>query len=122
MTGTNPDAIEAWAFDAVTFEHLLERLEPYGQVVLLSGDVHYSSGTVMSYWKGNVTTPGALRPVHLQRLQERDAVDDHLRRPGLGLAQQLVRLNIGTERIAWKELADDLVLLPPGASSRTSSR
>ena len=31
MLGTNPDAIEAWAFDAVTFEHLLERLEPYGQ-------------------------------------------------------------------------------------------
>ena len=82
MTGTNPDAIEAWAFDAVTFEHLLERLEPYGRVVLLSGDVHYSSGTVMSYWRGNATQPGTLRAVHLERLQERDAVDDHLRRPG----------------------------------------
>ena len=57
MTGTNPDAIEAWAFDAVTFEHLLERLAPYGQVVLLSGDVHYSSGTAMSYWKGTATAP-----------------------------------------------------------------
>ncbi|HEX6054141.1 MAG TPA: hypothetical protein VFZ21_32950, partial [Gemmatimonadaceae bacterium] len=57
MTGTNPDAIEAWAFDGETFEHLLKRLEPYGRVVLLSGDVHYSSGTVMSYWRGNATRP-----------------------------------------------------------------
>ena len=50
MTGTNPDAIEAWAFDTVTFEHLLKRLAPYKRVVLLSGDVHYSSGNLMSYW------------------------------------------------------------------------
>ena len=56
MLGTNPDAIEAWAFDTITFEHLLERLEPYGRVVLLSGDVHYSSGTLMSYWRA--TRPG----------------------------------------------------------------
>ena len=52
MIGTNPDAIEAWAFDAETFEHLLERLEPYGRVVLLSGDVHYSSGTVDELLEG----------------------------------------------------------------------
>jgi hypothetical protein len=35
--------------------------------------------------------------------------------PALGLAHQLIRLNLGTERIAWKEVADDLVLLPTGA-------
>src|SRR5262249_50891515 len=28
MPGTNPDAIEAWAFDPKTFETLLKRLEP----------------------------------------------------------------------------------------------
>jgi hypothetical protein len=36
MTGTNPDAVEAWALDVITFEHLLERLEPCKRVVLLS--------------------------------------------------------------------------------------
>ena len=43
MPGTNPDAIEAWAFDPITFEALLARLAPHRQVVLLSGDVHYSA-------------------------------------------------------------------------------
>jgi len=57
MLGTNPDAIEAWTFDTITFEHLLERLAPYGRVVLLSGDVHYSSATLMSYWRGATTQP-----------------------------------------------------------------
>ena len=57
MTGTNPDAIEAWAFDAKTLEALLARLEPYRQVVLLSGDVHYSASTVMSYWTKGKADP-----------------------------------------------------------------
>ena len=43
MPGTNPDAIEAWAFDPKATEELLKRLEPYRKVVLLSGDVHYGS-------------------------------------------------------------------------------
>ena len=43
------------------------------QVVLLSGDVHNSSGTAMSYWRGHGDPAGPLRPVHLERVQERDA-------------------------------------------------
>jgi hypothetical protein len=39
MSGTDPDAIEAWAFDPLTLEAFLARLKPYGQVVLMSGDV-----------------------------------------------------------------------------------
>ena len=35
--------------DAPTFEQLLKRLEPYQKVVLLSGDVHNSASTAMSY-------------------------------------------------------------------------
>ncbi len=115
MTGTNPDAIEAWAFDAVTFEHLLERLEPYGQVVLLSGDVHYSSGTAMSYWKGDVTTPARFAQFTSSGFKNVMPSMITFVDPAIALAQQLVRMNIGTERIAWKEVADDLVLLPAGA-------
>ena len=85
MFGTNPDAIETWAIDAPVFEQLLERLEPYERVVLLSGDVHNSSATAMSYWRGNGDAAGALRAVHVERVQERDAGDDHRRRPGCGV-------------------------------------
>jgi hypothetical protein len=114
MTGTNPDAIEAWAFDAVTFEHLLARLEPYGRVVLLSGDVHYSSGTVMSYWKGNATTPARFAQFTSSGFKNVMPPMITFVDPALGLAQQLIRLNLGTERIAWNDVADNLVLFPVG--------
>ena len=84
MIGTNPDAIEAWAFDPVTLEALLRRLEPYGSVVLLSGDVHYSASTAMSYFTKGEAESRALRAVHQQRLQERDAVVHHDGRPQPG--------------------------------------
>ncbi len=114
MTGTHPDAIEAWAFDVVTFEHLLERLEPYQQVVLLSGDVHNSAGAAMSYWRG-----AAVRPARIVQFTSSGfknvmptmiiAVDR-----SAAFAQQMVRANLGTERIGWDRPQDDLVLLPPG--------
>ena len=72
MPGTNPDAIEAWAFDPVATEALLKRLEPYRKVVLLSGDVHYGSAQAMSYWKRTDARqrPLPIRSVHFERIQE----------------------------------------------------
>lgn len=57
MPGTNPDAIEAWAFDPKTFEALLKRLEAFKRIVLLSGDVHNGSTQFLSYWKKGATQP-----------------------------------------------------------------
>lgn len=51
MPGTNPDAIEAWVQDPVTFEALLKRLAPYRRVIVLSGDVHYAHSGEASYWR-----------------------------------------------------------------------
>lgn len=45
--------LEAWSYDPFSFEALLRRLQPYEQIVFLSGDVHYGIGLEMSYWKGN---------------------------------------------------------------------
>ena len=118
MTGTNPDAIEAWAFDAETFEHLLERLEPYGRVVLLSGDVHYSSGTLMSYWRGNATRPARFAQFTSSGFKNvMPAFITFLDRAA-GFAQQLMRPNLGTERLGWDQPLDDLVLLPDGATEQ----
>ncbi len=114
MLGTDPDAIEAWTFDIETFEHLLKRLEPYGRVVLLSGDVHYSSGTQMSYWKGNATQPARFAQFTSSGLKNVMPAFITLVDSSLGLGQQLVRLGLGTERIGWDQPADDLVRFPAG--------
>jgi hypothetical protein len=118
MTGTNPDAIEAWAFDPETFEELLKRLEPYGRVVLLSGDVHYSSGTVMSYWRGNATRPARFAQFISSGLKNvMPAFITFLDRAA-GFAQQLIRLNLGTERLGWDQPLDDIVLFPDGTTEQ----
>jgi hypothetical protein len=118
MTGTNPDAIEAWAFDAETFEHLLKRLEPYGRVVLLSGDVHYSSGTVMSYWRGNATRPARFAQFTSSGFKNVMPTFITFLDRTAGFAQQLIRLNLGTERLGWDKPLNDMVLLPEGSTTQ----
>ncbi len=114
MPGTNPDALETWSLEPLAFEHLLERLAEYQRVVLLSGDVHNSTGNVMSYWRGGATRPARIAqftssgmknvmPVYLRAL-DRSAM----------LLQELLRARLGVERFGWDRPADDLVLLPEG--------
>lgn len=114
MLGTNPDAIEAWAFDTITFEHLLERLEPYQRVVLLSGDVHYSSGTLMSYWRDGATRPARFAQFTSSGFKNVMPAKVTFADLSLGFAQQLIRAKLGNERIAWLQPVDGLVLLPTG--------
>src|SRR5262249_53589428 len=114
MLGRNPDAMEAWAFDTVTFEHLLERLEPYRRVVLLSGDVHYSSGTLMSYWRGNATQPARFAQFTSSGFKNVMPTFITFIDKTLGFTQQLIRANLGTERLGWDQPHDDMVLYPPG--------
>jgi hypothetical protein len=114
MIGTNPDAIEAWAFDPETFEHLLARLEPYRRVVLLSGDVHYSTATAMSYWRGDDAEPARFAQFTASGLKNVMPTMVTFVDRSLGMAHQLIRANLGTERLGWLQPADDLILLPPG--------
>jgi hypothetical protein len=114
MPGTNPDALETWSLEPLAYEHLLERLAEYQRVVVLSGDVHNSTGNLMSYWRGAATSPARIAqftssgfknvmPVYLRAL-DRSAM----------LLQELLRARIGVERFGWDRPADDLVLLPEG--------
>ncbi|MFP5415291.1 MAG: hypothetical protein ACLGHZ_00165 [Actinomycetes bacterium] len=116
MPGTNPDALETWAFDPITYEHLLARLAEYGRVVLLSGDVHNAASNAMSYWRGAQVRPSRIAqftssglknvmPVYLRAL-DRSAM----------LLQELLRAKLGTERFGWTRSDADLVLLPTGRS------
>ena len=117
MPGTNPDALETWALEPLAFEHLLKRLAEFQRVVLLSGDVHNSTGNLMSYWRGDTQRPARIAqftssgfknvmPIYLQAL-DRSAM----------LLQQLLRAQIGVERFGWDRPADDLILLPEGRTT-----
>lgn len=114
MTATNPDAIEAWAFDAPVFENLLKRLVTYQHVVLLSGDVHNSSGSLMSYWTKDATAP--VRIAQFTSSGFKNVMPAYIAAidRSAGFAQQMIRAKLGTERIGWDRPAEDLVLLPGG--------
>jgi hypothetical protein len=116
MEGTNPDAIEAWAFDFKTFEALLARLAPHRRVVLLSGDVHYSASNVMSYWPKGQADPARL-------VQFTSSGMKNVMPPYIGIvdrclapAQQLVRAKVGAERLAWNVKPPNPIMLPAGTT------
>ena len=111
MTGTNPDAIEAWAFDVETFEALLKRLaevtRPHRRVVFLSGDVHYGTSSVMSYWRR-----GDERPARFAQFTSsgmKNVMPSYIRFAdrSLTFAQALARARIGAERLGWDDGSPD---------------
>jgi hypothetical protein len=116
MAGTNPDAIEAWAFDVKTFEALLARLEPHRRVVLLSGDVHYSASTVMSYWLKGQADPA--RFVQFTSSGFKNVMPPYIGTidRSLAPAQQLARAKVGAERLAWNRKQDQPIALAPGST------
>ena len=114
MTGTNPDAIEAWAFDAVTFEHLLERLEPVraggaavGRRALLGrhADELLAQGQRHGPARFAQFTSSGFKNVMPPMSPPSTAA--------VGFAQQMVRANLGAERIGW-----DQPRRRPGAAAR----
>jgi hypothetical protein len=122
MAGTNPDAIEAWAFDAKTLEALLKRLEPYRRVVLLSGDVHYSASNVMSYFKKGTAEPA--RIVQFTSSGLKNVMPSYITTVdrSLAIAHKIVRAKIGAERLVWLTKPSNPVQLPSGKSEKDIPR
>jgi hypothetical protein len=122
MAGTNPDAIEAWAFEVKTFEALLARLEPHRRVVLLSGDVHYSASTAMSYWLKGQADPA--RILQFTSSGFKNVMPSYIGTidRSLAPAQQLIRVNIGAERLAWNRKQNQPILLDPGSTEEDIPR
>jgi hypothetical protein len=116
MSGTNPDAIEAWAFDPVTLEALLKRLEPYRSAVLLSGDVHYSASTVMSYFTKD--NPAPARFVQFTSSGFKNVMPSYITviDRSIAIAHKIVRANIGAERMGWFKRPANPIVLPPNTS------
>jgi hypothetical protein len=122
MMGTNPDAIEAWAFDPKTLEALLRRLEPYRQVVLLSGDVHYSASTVMSYWTRGNAEPA--RIVQFTSSGFKNVMPSYITTVdrSLSIAHSIVRSNIGAERLGWDIKPAAPIVLPANTTEKDVPR
>lgn len=116
MIGTNPDAIEAWAFDAKTCEALLRRVEPYRRVIFLSGDVHYGASNAMSYWKRGDAEPA--RYVQFVSSGLRNVMPEFLRwiDRTLAFGQRLIRAEFKSERLGWDVSAANLFTFPANAS------
>jgi hypothetical protein len=116
MSGTNPDAIEAWAFDPLSLEQLLQRLKPYGRVVILSGDVHYSASTVMSYF-----TKGEADPVRIAQFTSsgfKNVMPSYVTviDRSLAIAHLIVRQPLGAERMGWLRRPSNPIVLGAGVS------
>lgn len=102
MMGTNPDAIEAWTFDPVSQEELLKRLAPFKKIILLSGDVHYSSSQRLCYWtKGNEKAVACFAQLTSSGL--RNIMPHYIQKASqhLVIAQKIIRQNLRAERVGW---------------------
>ena len=122
MAGTNPDAIEAWAFDQLTLEAFLQRLKPYGKVVLLSGDVHYSASTVMSYFTKGEADPA--RFVQFTSSGFKNVMPSYITviDRSLALAHLIVRQPLGAERMGWLRRPSNPIVLEAGTEEKEIPR
>jgi hypothetical protein len=122
MPGTNPDAIEAWAFDPHTLEALLRRLKPYGSVVLLSGDVHYSASTVMSYFTKGEASPARFAQFTSSGFKNVMPAYVTVIDRSLALAHKIVRAGLGAERMGWLRRPPNPVQLAAGKTEKDIAR
>ena len=103
MIGTNPDAIEAWAFDPVSQEELLQRLAPFQRIILLSGDVHYGSSQKLHYWTKGVDRPACFAQFTSSGM--RNIMPSYIRyiSQHFAFAQKSIRRELRAERLAWRQ-------------------
>ena len=115
MSGTNPDAIEAWAFDPFTLEALLQAPE-----ALRQRRAALRRRALQRQHRDELLHEGqrrsrALRAVHQQRLQERDAVVHHDdRSQPRARAHDRARQPLGAERMGWLRKPSNPIVLRRG--------
>jgi hypothetical protein len=114
LPATNPDAIESWPNDEPGFERLLNALAPLKRVVMLSGDVHYATSVVMSYWKDRTKPPARFAQLVCSAFKndffDKIAWADQV----FVIFQKVLQLNDEAARIGWKNFVSDLLSLPAG--------
>jgi hypothetical protein len=116
MPGLDPDAIESWPNNELAFERLLDRLEPYAQVVILSGDVHFSDSSALSYFKKGGSR--AARYAQFTSSGMKNLFKVEIRKAGqiFAFLQHMIQAKIDVGRVAWKKSVANLLDIPSGAN------
>ncbi len=100
---------EPWGFAPIALERLFARLSTRQNVIILSGDVHYSISAKHTYWKRQATgLVPTTRIVQLtsSALQNQTGADEVLL-AHMALAQQFGSITSGTfDRLGWSETID----------------
>jgi hypothetical protein len=110
---------EAWSFHVAAFERFIDRLNTYGKVILLSGDVHFGFSTVLDYWKGTSATPTS-RIVQITASSFKNAATDNVHFLKSGMVQRILTgFNGRLEKMGWK---DKVLSTSGGVSPRNKSR
>jgi hypothetical protein len=121
LTGAFKLDLESWSANPPAFERLLARLTTYGQVLVLSGDVHYATGFDLLYWKGNASVPA--RVVQFTSSAAKNEFQgDLIFLFKSTFGQRAQRLDIPLERLAWADSDTDPVQLSATAPTPPSLR
>jgi hypothetical protein len=122
ITGNEARDVEGWGMDEDILETLIQRLGTYSKVLVLSGDVHFSSSVALDYWKGSSATVTS-RIVQLTSSAARNGAEKNLQAiiRAARFSQQLLR-NQPFERLAWSTKSPIVVptgtAVAPGRRSR----
>ncbi|GGK72427.1 hypothetical protein ACD591_05435 [Rufibacter glacialis] len=94
--------LESWAFNVPAFERLIERLNTYKKVLLLSGDVHFGSTAVLDYWKGTDAAPSG-RILQLTSSASKNAWMENLAFFKSAIIQKIFTgIGADLEKVGWK--------------------
>lgn len=115
-SGLEERDVESWCGDEAHFEAFIERLATWKRVVILSGDVHFSSSLTLDFWRGEQPQVAA-RIVQFTSSSARHRPSATMRAVlrGLRFGQGLLR-GQPYERLGWTVADPAPVTLPAGAS------
>ena len=116
VSGPERFDVEGWGGDEESFHALVRRLATYPRCVILSGDVHFSSGVALDFWTGQDPTVDS-RIVQLTSSPVRNSAAEEIRSAifAARFSQQLLR-GLPLERLGWAETSS--ITVPPGRRSR----
>src|SRR4051794_23371757 len=101
VSGPERFDVESWGGDEESFFAIVRRLATYSQVVVLSGDIHFSSSIALDFWSGEEGTVDS-RIVQLTSSPLRNSASEVIRAAifAARFSQQLLR-GVALERLGW---------------------
>jgi hypothetical protein len=120
VSGPERFDVEGWGGDEESFHAIVRRLATYPRCVILSGDVHFSSGIALDFWSGEDPAVDA-RVVQLTSSPVRNSASEVIRAAifAARFSQQLLR-GLPLDRLGWS--ATSSITVPPGKAISPARR